>query len=181
MWLDVLKEQVESTSLSSVANAMGVSKTMISQVINGKYPGNLERVQGLVESMYMGHTVECPVLGEIPKHKCAAHQAATHVGSSPQAIRLWKACRSGCQHSQLEERLSQPVRLTQTPSQVQRMPNAERSTERAYDAQAVCARLERQAKTDAETTAGSYHRLYIDLLKRELVALGNRYNRQIKK
>ncbi|MGF1707468.1 helix-turn-helix domain-containing protein [Enterovibrio baiacu] len=186
-WLDELRKQVDATSLSSVANAMGVSKAMISQVLNGKYKGNMQRVQSLVESVYMGHTVVCPVLGEIPKHKCLAHQNAKHVGSTPNAIRLWKACRSECPNSQLEERLTTPIRLSieskntlQQPGRVCHQPNAEQTKVRQYDAAAVCSRLERQAKTDSESMAGSYHRLYIELLKRELMAVGNRYNRLIK-
>lgn len=185
-WLDELRKQVDASSLGAVAAAMGVSKAMISQVLNGKYNGSMERVQSLVESVFMGHTVVCPVLGEIPKHKCAAHQSSKHVGSTPNAIRLWKACRSGCPHSQLKERLNTPVRLSLekpaiTLEQENRKPASERPAVRQYDAAAVCARLERQAKTDAETMAGSFHRLYIELLKRELMAIGNRYNRLINK
>ncbi|PMI33543.1 hypothetical protein BCT30_05065 [Enterovibrio norvegicus] len=186
-WLDELRKQVADTSLNSVANAMGVSKAMISQVLNGKYQGNMQRVQSLVESVYMGHTVVCPVLAEIPKHKCLAHQNAKHVGSTPNAIRLWKACRSGCPNSQLEERLSTPIRLSiesknakQQSDRLCRQSSSEQTKVRQYDAAAVCARLERQAKTDSESMKGNYHRLYIELLKRELIAVGNRYNRLIK-
>ncbi|WP_325892999.1 hypothetical protein [Grimontia sp. NTOU-MAR1] len=186
-WFNELRNQVDATSLGSVANAMGVSKAMISQVLNGKYKGNMQRVQGLVESVFMGYTVVCPVLGEIPKHKCAAHQNAKHVGSTPNAIRLWKACRSGCPNSQLDERLTTPIRLSieskaamQKSEKVRSQPTSEKAALRQYDAAAVCARLERQAKTDSEHMAGSYHRLYIELLKRELIAVGNRYNRLIK-
>ncbi|ODS10956.1 hypothetical protein [Vibrio scophthalmi] len=183
-WLDELRQQVDSASLGIVAKEMGLSKATISLVINGKYNGDMVRMQAIVESVYMGHTVNCPVLGEIPKHKCAAHQSAKHVGSTPNAIRLWKACRSGCSHSQLKERLNTPVRFSlDEPVSPLRQKQQSSTTERPgrqYDAISICARLERQAKTDADIKAGSYNRLYIDLLKRELTALGNRYNRLLK-
>ena len=183
-WLDELRRHVDDSSLGVVASEMGLSKATISLVLNGKYNGDMVRIQNLVESVYMGHTVTCPVLGEIPKHKCLAHQSTKHVGSTPNAIRLWKACRSGCPSSQLKERLNTPVRFSleeKTLHTRHKQPNpaSDRPT-RQYDATAICARLERQAKTDAESMAGSYHRLYIELLKRELGALGHRYNRLLK-
>ena len=179
MWVDELKRQVENSSLGAVAKAMGVSKAMISLVVNGKYKGNMANVKSLVESVFMGYTVTCPVLGQIPKHKCTETQNTKHVSSSPNAIRLWKACRSDCTHSQLKERLSTPVKLSIEQSKTAKDGVSIEHRERQYDPYAVCARLERQAKTDsgADLKTERTQALYIELLKCELIALGNRYNR----
>ena len=175
MWLDELKKRVDMTSMTVVAKEMGLSKATISLVINGKYNGNMDRVQLLTESIYLGHNVECPVLGLIPKHKCIAHQEAKHVGSTPQGIQLYKACRSGCPHSKLEEKLRVPIRL---PGQEeQKKQTVKIKTRKLYDAQTTCMRLEKQARVDAERQGLSFWKLYSELLQNELQALGIRYNR----
>ncbi|EEW12338.1 helix-turn-helix domain-containing protein [Vibrio mimicus] len=178
-WLDELRKRVEQSSLVEVATALGISKSTISLVLNGKYPASTDKIQTLVESVFMGHTVVCPILGEIPKHKCASIQAAKHASGGPHAIRLWKACRSGCANSDLKEGLKIPVRLEQ-PAPPKR-ERSEKETVRTYDAQAAIARLERQARTDSEERmGGNFQRLFIELLQREIIALGSRYNRAIK-
>jgi transcriptional regulator with XRE-family HTH domain len=180
-WLDELRRQINATSLTAVSKAMGVSKTTISQLANGKYGADTAKMQVLVESVYMGHTVTCPVLGEIPKHKCMAHQNTKHVGSQPNAIRLWKACRSDCPNSELEERLNTPVRIS-TAEQHRPIPRQAPPKEnvRPYDAHGAISRLDRQARTDADSSRGNYQRLYVELLQREIIALGSRYNRLLK-
>ena len=97
-WLEVLQAEVAASSLAVVADKLGLSRTTISQVCNQKYPGDLARVQRLVEGNLMGHKVTCPILGEIPVHQCLAHQRrrADEVGTRPMDIKLWKACHSGC-------------------------------------------------------------------------------------
>jgi hypothetical protein len=184
-WLDELKQQVESTSLATAAHAMGVSKTAISLLLAEKYGADTSKMQALVESVFMGHKIDCPILGSLPKHKCKQHQHCTHVGSQPQQIRLWKACRSGCPHSQLNERLIHPVRLTAEPThQPTIAPINAASKHKTYDPNAAIFRLERQARTDAaRTDVGNanrhYQSLLLDLLKREIIAMGNRYNRTL--
>lgn len=97
-WLEVLQAEVAASSLAVVADKLGLSRTTISQVCNEKYPGDLARVQKLVEGNLMGHKVICPILGEIPVHQCLAYQRrrADEVGTRPMDIKLWKACHSGC-------------------------------------------------------------------------------------
>ena len=56
-WLEVLQAEVGASSLSVVAEKLGLSRTTISQVCNEKYPGDLARVQKLVEGNLMGHKV----------------------------------------------------------------------------------------------------------------------------
>ncbi len=176
-WLDVLRSEVKKTSLQKVADKTGLSRTLISQTCNGKYPGDLGRVRQVVESVFMGATVICPILGEIPQHLCMVHQKkqAGEIGDNPQAIKLYKACRSRCPHSQIDEteQLKQPIRLY-VPD-----VNEPKPATAQYDAATVIRRLERQANSDAGSS-GSAQKLLNDLLKSELEAMAVRYNRLLK-
>lgn len=177
-WLEVLQAEVEASSLAVVADKIGLSRTTISQVCNQKYPGDLARVQTLVEGNLMGHKVICPILGEIPVHQCLAHQrrGANEVGSSPMDIKLWKACRSGCPHSQLgeDQQLRRPMRLP--------VAQGGRGVDKSarYDAEATLSRLRRQAKSDGENASSSL-RILADLLAEELKTLGIKYNRLVER
>ncbi|ACQ92345.1 conserved hypothetical protein [Tolumonas auensis DSM 9187] len=176
-WLEVLRSEVKKTSLQKVADKTGLSRTLISQTCNDKYPGDLERVRQVVESVFMGAKVNCPILGEIPQHLCMAHQKkqAGELGDNPMAIKLYKACRSGCPYSQIDETelLRQPIRLHVADVGEQKAAVA------LYDASAVIRRLERQANSDAGTS-GSVQKIMNDLLKSELDAMAVRYNRLLK-
>ncbi len=163
-WLTVLREQVELNGQRPVAEKLGVSNTVVSQVVNEKYPGDMGRIQALVESVYMAKSVSCPVLGNIAWHTCQQHQK-NHYTSNPQKLRLYKACRSGCQHSDL------PV--TQGVALEARTDRTKSSSH--YDAAAVIGRLKRQV----ESEGGGALQL-IELLQAELVSLSIKFNRMDK-
>ena len=55
-----------------------------------------------VISTLMQDAVECPVLGEIPADRCLLEQRKPQAASSPQRLRLYRACRSGCPHSRIK-------------------------------------------------------------------------------
>jgi DNA-binding transcriptional regulator YdaS (Cro superfamily) len=102
-WLAVLKTACLDTSQAAVARQLGVSASTINQVLKGIYKGNLTRLQTLIEGRLMNQTVACPIAGDIPKHKCLEHQArdVRMATVNPLYSRLYRACRSGCPHSQL--------------------------------------------------------------------------------
>lgn len=163
-WLAALQQAVKSGSLAEVAKRLGVSKTLVSQVCNQKYPGDLGRVQKLVEGAYLSHTVMCPILGEIRQDQCLAHQARRNVSSNPLYIQVYKACRSGCQHSQIpdDKQLKRPIRL-----------NTEVDVVEQYNATRVISRLTYQAEgNDSEL---------VRLLKNELEHLAMRFNQHLRK
>lgn len=176
-WLEVLREEIKRTSLQKVADKTGLSRTLLSQVSNDKYPGDLERVQSVIESVFMGATVVCPILGEIPMHVCLSHQKTSPgaVGDNPQSIKLYKACRSRCPHSQIDEidQLKQPIRLY--------IPDANEGKPALaqYDVSTVIRRLERQANSDSGST-GAAQKILNELLKSELEAMAVKYNRLVK-
>ena len=107
-WLDTLRIEVKRASLRRVAERLRggngyPSEALISQVLNGKYAGQTARLQRLVEGYYMGLSVVCPVLGEITRDRCDHQQRLPFAATNPVRVALFRACRTGCPHSTLEE------------------------------------------------------------------------------
>lgn len=105
-WLAVLRQQCQATSQTAVAQRLRQadgypSAAVINQALKGKYAGNIDRLRALVEGVYLGKTVVCPVVGEIARSDCEAHQRAPFAATNPLRVRLYRACRSGCPHSKL--------------------------------------------------------------------------------
>lgn len=163
-WLAALQQAVKSSSLAAVAKRLGVSRTMVSQVCNQKYPGDLERVQKLVEGVYLSCTVQCPILGEIRQDQCLEHQNRRSVSSNPLYIQVYKACRSGCPHSRLseEKQLKRPIQLSTEGGQVE-----------LYQAGRAISRLTFQADGD--------ERELVKLLSNELEHVAMRLNQLLRK
>jgi DNA-binding transcriptional regulator YdaS (Cro superfamily) len=160
-WLEVLRDQVGLNGQRPVAEKLGVSNTVVSQVCNEKYPGDMGRIQALVESVYMSKSVLCPVLGEIAWHTCQMHQKNKHTGN-PTKLRLYRACRSGCENSDLP--VTQNIQLNPSAT-------LNRSL-KVYDADAVVARLKRQVESDGGGPAQ-----LAELLQSELKNLATKLNR----
>ncbi len=160
-WKQVLIEQAQQHGQLAVAKELGVSKTAISQLINDKYPGDLTRMQKLVEGAYMNQVVQCPIMGELSLHECDKHQRNTST-SNPLRLKLYKACRSGCPNSQQAQKYTKQIPVH---TQISR-------TQNAYNSSAVISRLERQVQSD-----GGGLRQLCDLLKQELKAVEHRFNR----
>lgn len=102
-WLSILRAAVEragkggqakvARALRDAAGNGYPSDGLVSQAINGKYPGRLDRLQALVEGLYGGATVQCPVLGEIGRDACDRHQHAPFSASNATRVALYRACK----------------------------------------------------------------------------------------
>lgn len=91
-WLAVLAAACAAKSQKSVAARLGVSATVVNQVLKGKYQGNTDRIRGLVEAVLMRRTVLCPVLGEISAEDCLRHQKRPFTPVNPTFVRLFRQC-----------------------------------------------------------------------------------------
>jgi len=167
-WLEVLRQQVAEHGQPKVAKMLGVSTACVSQVVNEKYPGDMSRIEKLVEGAFLQKCVNCPVLGQLPLHECMKHQARKGISSNPLYMQLYKACRSGCPYSSLSERLKRPVTIAFDASR----------TVKTYDYESAVRRLTRQAN-GANSFATAQH--LNELLISELEVLGIKYNRLVKK
>lgn len=98
MWLDLLSKAVDKSSKQAVSEELGVSRTVISLVMNNKYPASTDKIAEKVMNLYS--RIECPHTGEsITAAECKTHHTAAAPTSSPRAMRLWRACQS-CPNNQ---------------------------------------------------------------------------------
>ncbi len=108
-WINELKRRIAKTSQSAVRRELAKdqpdgfpSETTLSQIVNQKYPsqGAYDRLQAIVEGAYLGKTVECPEVGEIPRDQCQEFQARKYAATNPLRIALYERCNGGtCPHS----------------------------------------------------------------------------------
>lgn len=92
-WLTVLREYAAPKGgQARAAVAIGYSTAVISQVLSGKYNGDMEAVQAKVEGALMGMTVECPVIGELARNRCLEYQKRAFAATNHLRVQLSKAC-----------------------------------------------------------------------------------------
>ena len=104
-WLAALRGACQASSKTAVARRLGVSPSMVNQALKGVYKGDLQRLQTLVEGELLHQIVDCPAVGDMPKHKCLEHQGRPRnmATVNPYFSKLYRACRSGCPHSKLPQ------------------------------------------------------------------------------
>ena len=93
-WVKALALACDKSSQGSVARELEVSAATVNQVLANSYKGRMDRVENRVRGQYMKETVGCPVLGEISKRDCQAHQARKFRGTNPLRVKLFQACKT---------------------------------------------------------------------------------------
>lgn len=92
-WMDLLRAAIEKSTMTIVAEQLGVSRTAISLVVNGKYPSSTNRIEAKVLEVF--GKVECPYLQtHIRQSECRDYSASSIPTSSPRALRHWRACQA---------------------------------------------------------------------------------------
>lgn len=103
-WVVPLAEACDRESQSSIARKVGYSPSAISQVLSNTYQnGDISRVEQAVRGALMAETVNCPVLGDIPRNTCIQWQRKPFATTNSHRIRMHQTCRNGCPHSLLKE------------------------------------------------------------------------------
>lgn len=95
-WVAMLAEVSDRQSQASVGRTIGYSAAVVSQVVNNRYPGDLERVGEAVRAALMAETTTCPEFGhEIALATCLEHQKHAKAGNKSSAFRarMATACR----------------------------------------------------------------------------------------
>ena len=95
-WITVLREACEApnSSQSSVSKRLGYSAAVVCAVLKGSYKGDINRVKAAVEGALMGMTVECPVVGELPRDRCLEYQRRDFASTNHLRVQLNKACKT---------------------------------------------------------------------------------------
>ncbi|MDO8414165.1 MAG: LysR family transcriptional regulator [Gallionellaceae bacterium] len=95
-WLTLFKEAVAASSITRVAEQLGISRTAASLVLGEKYPAKTDKIAAKVLDVFARLT--CPHTNvEISHAECRALSISAVPTSSPQAMRHWRACQS-CPH-----------------------------------------------------------------------------------
>lgn len=99
-WHKLLDSAIAGSSKAAVARSLGVSRTAISLLASGKYPGGTDAMAKRIEDVF--GRVRCPYLDkELSQAECR-NKAEKMPTSSPAALRLWKACQ-GCEYNPVKE------------------------------------------------------------------------------
>ncbi len=96
-----LRKACEETSQAKVAKAIGYSAATVNLVLKGSYKGDLNAVEKAFRGAFKAETVTCPVLGEIPAHRCISIQRQPFAATNHQRVLLFKACKV-CPHKKGE-------------------------------------------------------------------------------
>jgi hypothetical protein len=97
-WVSLLAEAADAHSLSGAGKLIGNSGALVSNVLNNKYPGDLEGVERRVRGALMGETVICPRLDEMARNVCLDWQKKPFAATSSLRVAMYYACRGGCPH-----------------------------------------------------------------------------------
>lgn len=93
-WLEELAQLADANDLGVAGKRIGYSRSAVSTIISGKYPGDLARVEQMVRGALMALTVECPVLGEIGRDQCLTEQKEPFRATSRHRAQLFHACKT---------------------------------------------------------------------------------------
>jgi hypothetical protein len=94
-WLELLRAEAARTNIGAVAGRVGYSRTTISLVMAGKYPGKTEKIAAAVLAVLEAAvTVDCPYLGvAIEFAACTQHAGQRAPTHNPVKMHHWRACR----------------------------------------------------------------------------------------
>lgn len=97
MWLDILKKEVSAKGPKQVAKELGISRSTVDMVVQGKYQASTAKVEERIKLIYgRSGGIECPVLGRITPNACAEKwNLAKKIGmraGNPETLKLYKEC-----------------------------------------------------------------------------------------
>lgn len=91
-WLEVLRQACKAHTQVAIAERIGYSAAVVSQVLKGAYKGDLRAVQQKVEGALMGLTVDCPVIGDLPRNRCLEYQRQSFAATNHMRVQFSRAC-----------------------------------------------------------------------------------------
>ncbi len=97
MWIQILKKEVSEKGPSQVAKELGMSRSTVDLVCQGKYQASTAKIEDRIKNIYgKNGCIECPILGEIAPSVCAEKwNLAKKIGmkaGNPETLKLYKQC-----------------------------------------------------------------------------------------
>lgn len=99
-WMAALRAYSKLHGQKAAGALIGYSNGLVSAVLKGKYTGDLNSVKALVEGALLRRTVDCPVVGDIPRNVCINHQRRANdpKATNPHRVALAEECPK-CPHA----------------------------------------------------------------------------------
>lgn len=98
-WLSALRKACDTYGQAEVTRMLQrsgdrryPSPAVINQALKGTYGGNIERLRGVVEGVLMSMSVDCPVIGELPRQRCMEYQRREFAATNPLRVVLAREC-----------------------------------------------------------------------------------------
>lgn len=95
-WIERLAEECAAGTQRSVAEKLGRSAGLISQVLRNKYPGDMASIEEAVRGAFMDAMIVCPALGNLPTDECQSWRRNSRhfVNTNSLRVRMYRACQN---------------------------------------------------------------------------------------
>lgn len=97
--LRIISVQAKLMTGRELADKLGVSTSAVSQAVNNKFVGNVDRFCLRVRGVFAGDSVTCPVLGTLTTKLCLEQQGKPIAYTNPVRVQVQRACKT-CPHHQ---------------------------------------------------------------------------------
>lgn len=95
-WIAALVRACDArgSSQNKVAQRLGYTGAVVSQVIRRRYPARLAVIEDRVRAIYLGGDVGCPALGFIGSESCLQWRDRSRAltSANPAVVRMFRAC-----------------------------------------------------------------------------------------
>ena len=94
-WIEVLARKCLEMPQTRVAERIGYSPAVVSQLLRQRYKGNLAAVEEAIRGAWMGATVRCPAVGLMRGDVCRSWQKKSREFKSTNShrVRMYWACK----------------------------------------------------------------------------------------
>ncbi len=96
-WIGLLRQEAKRSTIAASAGRIGYSRTTVSLVLSGKYPGDTSQVAKAV-IQHLEQAIACPYLGsEVDSNTCRTYANGPAPTHNPMKMAHWRACQQ-CQN-----------------------------------------------------------------------------------
>jgi hypothetical protein len=113
--LQIIRSQSKQMNGRKLAELLGVSTSAVSQALNDKFVGNVERFCLRVRGVFAGDTVQCPVLGQLTTKVCLEQQQRPKAFTNPMRVTLHRTCPTCPHHQGSNQGTTQPTQTEGAP------------------------------------------------------------------
>lgn len=100
-WISALAAACDLKGLTSVAQELGVSSSLVKRVLCNHYPGDLSRLAYEVRAKIIAAPVDCPERGKLPAEQCREYQDRAERRDAFPRHRLHSLMYPDCRHCEL--------------------------------------------------------------------------------